>query len=248
MGRFDTRVAIITGAASGMGRATALRFAEDGAKVFGVDIDDAGLQSLAAELGEGHGVRRTDVSSREDCLAAVAACAESIGTADMLLNVAGVLRMGHFRDLTQSELDLMVGVNLVGTIWMCQAALPGMLELNRGSIVNVASNAGLMGSPYAVAYGATKAGVTHFTKGLAMEVVRSAVRVNCVAPGGVDTPMTHAVGLPEDLDFKLLAPAMGFRGMADATELAAILAFVASDEARQIHGAVISADSGLTAG
>jgi NAD(P)-dependent dehydrogenase (short-subunit alcohol dehydrogenase family) len=131
---------------------------------------------------------------------------------------------------------------------MCQAALPHMVAAKRGSIVNVASNAGLMGTAFTVVYSASKAAVVNLTRSLAMEFVKSRVRINCVAPGGVDTPMSSAVRLPEDVDWDLVRPYMGFRKMADPSELASVIAFVASDEARQLHGAIVSADSGLTAG
>jgi NAD(P)-dependent dehydrogenase (short-subunit alcohol dehydrogenase family) len=250
MGRFDEKVAVITGAASGMGRATAVRLASEGARIFGVDVNADGLAETAAAIEADGGAmssRVTDIRSREECHAAVGAAVEAFGRVDVLANVAGVLRLGHLPKVTEDEFQLVFDVNVGGTYWMCQAVVPHLLE-TRGNIVNVASNAGLMGAAYTSVYGASKAAVVNLTRCLAMEYVKTKIRVNCVAPGGVDTPMTQDSPLPEDVDWKLVAPYLGFRKMADPSEIAAVIAFVASDEARQVHGSIISADSGLVAG
>lgn len=249
--RFEGRTALVTGAASGMGRATALRLAQEGASVFGVDVNADGLGKVGSEieaLGARFGSRATDIRSREECHAAVEACTQELGALDVLTNVAGVLRGGHLSDVTEADYELVFGVNVAGTYWMCQAAVPRMVDAGRGSIVNVASNAGLMGTAYTTLYSASKAAVVNLTRSLAMEFVKTPLRINCVAPGGVDTPMTQVSPLPEDVDWKLVQPYMGFRPMADPADLAAVIAFVASDEARQLHGSIVSADSGLTAG
>jgi NAD(P)-dependent dehydrogenase (short-subunit alcohol dehydrogenase family) len=249
--RFEGRVALVTGAASGMGRATALRLAAEGAAVFGVDVNADGLDAVGAEI-EGAGgrfaSRVTDIRSREECHAAAAACVDELGALDVLTNVAGVLRGGHLADVTEADFDLVLGVNVGGTYWMCQAAVPRMLAGGRGSIVNVASNAGLMGTAYTTLYSASKAAVVNLTRSLAMEFVKTPLRINCVAPGGVETPMTQVSPLPDDADWKLVQPYVGFRPMADPAHLAAVIVFVASDEACQMHGSIVSADSGLTAG
>jgi NAD(P)-dependent dehydrogenase (short-subunit alcohol dehydrogenase family) len=234
-----------------MGRATALRLASEGAAVFGVDVNADGLVAVGAEIAASGGrfaSRATDIRSRGECHAAVDACVAELGSVDVLANVAGVLRAAHLADVTEDDFTLLFGVNVAGTYWMCQAAVPHMLEAGRGSIVNVASNAGLMGTAYTTLYSASKAAVVNLTRSLAMEFVKTPLRVNCVAPGGVDTPMTSGAVLPDDVDWKLVAPYMGFRPMADPASLAAVIAFVASDEAAQMHGSIVSADSGLTAG
>lgn len=246
--RFANKVAVVTGAASGMGRATAVRLASEGAVVFGIDMNEAGLAETAAAIGDAFTAHVVDISKRQACHDAIAACVAAHGVPDVLANVAGVLRSGHVADVTEADFALLFGVNVSGMFWMCQAAIPLMVEAGRGSVVNIASNAGLMGTAYTVAYSASKGAVVNMTRSLAMEFVKSKIRINCVAPGGVKTPMTSHVDIPDDVDFSLMAPYVGFRKMADPSELAAVIAFVASDEASQMHGSIISADSGLTAG
>jgi NAD(P)-dependent dehydrogenase (short-subunit alcohol dehydrogenase family) len=150
-------------------------------------------------------------------------------------------------ETTEEAWDSMLGINVSGVFWCCQAAIPHLIATN-GNIVNIASNAGLMGQAYTVAYSTTKGAVVNMTRSLAMEFIKQSIRINAIAPGGVDTSMTRNYSLPEDLDFSLVQPYIGFRDMADAEELANVIAFVASDEASRIHGAIISVDGGLTAG
>lgn len=249
--RFDGAIAIVTGAASGMGRATALRLSSEGAAVAAIDVNADGVGAVATEIAATGGraiAIAADISSRSACHDAVARCVSELGTPTHLANVAGVLRAAHVKDVTEAEFDLLFGVNVAGTFWMCQAALAEMVAAGRGSIVNIASNAGLMGTAYTTAYSASKGAVVNLTRSLAMEFVKTPVRINCVAPGGVVTPMTSGAVMPDDVDWKIMAAYVGFRPMADPSELASVIAFVLSDEARQMHGSIVSADSGLTAG
>ena len=250
MGRFDGRVALLTGAASGIGRATALRLAADGATIAGFDRDGEGLAAVVREVADAGGRMTTtvgDVSIRETCVAAVEEAVEAHGRLDVLANIAGVSWSEHVADTTEESWDRMLGINVSGVFWCCQAAIPHLIATN-GNIVNIASNAGLMGQAYTVAYSTTKGAVVNMTRSLAMEFIKEPIRINAIAPGGVDTSMTRNYSLPDDLDFSLMQPYIGFRKMADAEELANVIAFVASAEASRIHGAIISVDGGLTAG
>ena len=250
MGRFDGRVALLTGAASGIGRATALRLAADGATIAGFDRDGDGLAAVVREVADAGGRMTTtvgDVSIRESCVAAVEEAVEAHGRLDVLANIAGVCWSEHVADATEESWGRMLGINLSGVFWCCQAAIPHLIATN-GNIVNIASNAGLMGQAYTVAYSTTKGAVVNMTRSLAMEFIKEPIRINAIAPGSVDTSLTRNYSLPDDLDFSLVQPYIGFRGMADAEELANVIAFVASDEASRIHGAIIPVDGGLTAG
>jgi NAD(P)-dependent dehydrogenase (short-subunit alcohol dehydrogenase family) len=250
MGRFDGKVALLTGAASGIGRATALRLAADGANIAGFDRDGEGLASVVDEVAAAGGTMTTtvgDVSVRESCVAAVEEAVEAHGRLDVLANIAGVCWSEHVADTTEESWNRMMGINVSGVFWCCQAAIPHLIATN-GNIVNIASNAGLMGQAYTVAYSTTKGAVVNMTRALAMEFMKEPIRINAVAPGSVDTSMTRNYTLPDNLDFSLMQPYIGFRDMADADELANVIAFVASDEASRIHGAIIPVDGGVTAG
>jgi meso-butanediol dehydrogenase / (S,S)-butanediol dehydrogenase / diacetyl reductase len=248
--RFTEKTAIITGAASGMGRSIAHRLASEGASVFAVDIDAAGLAVTAEDIvAKGSAVEtyQCDVSSRANCHAAVAAAVAAFGHLDILGNVAGIARAEHVADVTEEQWRQMFGVNVDAYFWMAQAAIPHLLA-SSGSIINIASNAGFMGQAYTVPYCTTKGAVVNLTRGLAMEFIKQPIRINAIAPGGVDTPLAQNFRVPDDVDFDLMMRYNPVRGMAQPEDIANLFAYLASDEARNIHGAIISSDGGVTAG
>jgi len=249
-GRFAGKVVLITGAGSGIGRATATRLAAEGATVFAHDVNADGLAETADTIGTAGGAVQTrtgDVTSRTECFDTVAAAVAAFGKLDVLGNVAGIAQSLHVTDMTEDQYRRMVAVNMDAPFFFCQAAIPHLLE-SHGNIVNIASNAGLMGQAYTVAYCMTKGAVVQLTRSLAMEFAKQPIRVNAIAPGGVNTALTANFSLPDGIEFDLMAPYVGFRGMAEAEEIAGLFSYVASDEAPTMHGAILSVDNAVTAG
>jgi meso-butanediol dehydrogenase/(S,S)-butanediol dehydrogenase/diacetyl reductase len=246
-GRFAGRAAIVTGAASGIGRAVTLRLASEGADVLAVDIDEAGLTATKESAPGIVVTRRTDVTSADECRAAVDAAVAEFGRLDILGNVAGVARGEHFGEVSEVAYRQMMGVNVDGYFFMAQAAIPHLVH-DHGVVVNIASNAGLIGQAYTVVYCMTKGAVVQLTKALAMEYLKTPLRVVGIAPGGVETGLVHGYQMPPDVDWDLVMRYTGARGLAQPEEIANLLAFLASDEARNIHGTVVSSDGGITAG
>jgi NAD(P)-dependent dehydrogenase (short-subunit alcohol dehydrogenase family) len=250
------RVALVTGGASGIGRATAERLARDGLRIALVDIDEPAAERVVAALG---GPDRTmaivaDVRSFADCERAVAVAVGRFGRLDVLVNCAGVWVEGRTDEMTEADWDRVVDVNLKGTFLMCRHAIPA-LETTGGCIVNVSSDAGLWGNRGAAIYCASKGGVTVLTKALAVELASRGVRANVVCPGDVDSPMiayqarTYGGDDPDGylrdlLDAYPQRPPRFIR----PDEVAELIAFLASDRATPITGAAISIDFGLTAG
>ncbi|MDQ1695387.1 MAG: meso-butanediol dehydrogenase / (S,S)-butanediol dehydrogenase / diacetyl reductase [Frankiaceae bacterium] len=245
--RFAGRAALVTGAAAGIGRAVALRLAAEGAQVLAVDIDAAGLDATR-QAADGAVVAHVgDVTDHAQCRAAVAAAVAEFGRLDVLGNVAGIARGEHFGAVTESAYRQMMAVNVDGYFFMAQAAIPHLLPAG-GVVVNVASNAGLMGQAYTVVYCMTKGAVVQLTRALAMEYLKTPLRVVALAPGGVDTGLTRGYQMPTDVDWDLVMRYTGQRGMSTPEDMANLFAFLASDEARNIHGTVVSSDGGMTAG
>ena len=246
-GRYDGRVALVTGAASGIGRAVALRLAREGASVVALDLDAAGLAATRDEAEGTVLVRACDVTSADECRTAVEFAIGEYGRIDVLGNIAGIARGEHFGEVTEAAYRQMMAVNVDGYFFMAQAAIPHLLAAD-GVIVNIASNAGLIGQAYTVVYCMTKGAVVQLTKSLAMEYMKQPLRVVAIAPGGVDTGLLRNYQMPSDVDFDLVMRYTGARGMASPDDIANLFAFLASDEARNIHGTVVSSDGGMTAG
>lgn len=248
--RFDGRVALITGAGSGIGRAVATRLASEGARVFGHDLNAVALtetEQLVKEAGGEMLVRDGDISSRTECFEAVADCVAAFGRLDIVGNVAGIARAEHFLDVTEHDYRQMMGVNVDGPLFVSQATIPHLLETG-GTLINIASNAGLMGQAYTVVYCMSKGAVVQLTRSLAMEFVKQDIRVNAIAPAGINTSLTTGFQIPGDVDFELMAPYSGYRGMGEAEDIANLFAWMASDEASNMHGSIVSSDRGVTAG
>ena len=246
MNRFTGKVALITGAASGVGRATARQMVEEGANVYGIDINEEGLEAVYAELGDQFFSDTVDIRDRKSCHKAVETCVEHLGGLDVVANVAGVVRSHHVTDVDEDSWRLIMGVNLDGMFWITQAAIPH-LKKSAGNIVNVASNAGFMGQAYTVPYCAAKGAVINMTRALAMEYIKSDIRVNAIAPGGMKTAMTENWSVPDDIDFELMQTYTGYRGMAEPESAANAICWMASEEASRCTGSILSVDGGLTA-
>jgi meso-butanediol dehydrogenase / (S,S)-butanediol dehydrogenase / diacetyl reductase len=247
--RFEGKAAVITGAGSGIGRSVALRLAAEGADVLGLDINAEGLAKTLGEL-EGPGsleVRECDITSADACRQAVEYAVERFGHLDVLGNIAGIARAEHFGEVTEAAYRQMMAVNVDGYFFMAQAAVPHLLH-DGGVIVNIASNAGVIGQAYTVVYCMSKGAVVQLTRALAMEYMKTPLRVVAIAPGGVDSGLTRGYQMPSDIDWDLLGRYISPRGMAKPAEIASLFAFLASDEAGNIHGAIVPTDAGLTAG
>jgi len=235
MARFTGRVALVSGAASGIGTAVADRLSDEGATVVRADIADI------------DGGIRCDVTDTTSCAAAVARAIEANGRLDILANVAGVGGAAAICDIDPDEWRRVIEVNLTGTFLLSQAAVPALLE-SRGCIVNMGSVAGLRATPYNAAYCASKGGVVMLTKSMAIELAKSGVRVNAVCPASVNTPFLRNFTIPEGADMSLFTRAASPMGrIIDPTEVAAAVAYLVSDDARTISGTTLVIDGAATA-
>jgi 2-hydroxycyclohexanecarboxyl-CoA dehydrogenase len=246
--RLDGKTALITGGASGIGAATARRLAAEGARVALGDINEQGANDLAGEL-DGVGVH-LDVTDTESIALALGSVQELLGEVDVLVNNAGTDLFSFFVKTDPGLWDFVLAVNLRGVIAVTHAVLPGMQQRKSGVIVNVASEAGRVGSQGSAVYSAAKAGVIGFTKAIAREAARYRVRVNAVAPGPIETPLLNAApALYGEIGARLK------QGMVDATllgrageaeEVAAAIAFLASEDASYVTGQTLGVSGGLS--
>ena len=244
--RLDGKTAVVTGAASGIGKATAMTLARAGARVFIADIDDKNGPAVQREA-EAAGLRaeylRVDITDPASIDQFAKQVLQSAGRADILANVAGWGRTQAFVENPPEFWDRVMAINLMGPIRLARAFLPGMFEAKAGKIVNVASDAGRVGSLGETVYSAAKGGLIAFSKGLAREGARYNVNVNCVCPGPTDTPLYQAV--PEKFR-EAFVKAIPFRRVGKPQEVADAVLFFASSRSDYVTGQVLSVSGGLT--
>lgn len=252
---WQNRVVLITGGAGGMGRAIAGRFLSAGATVALSDINESILRAAAAEMGAGAHCIKANVASVADCERMIAEALAISGRLDLLVNGAGVWVEGQVDEMTEEDWDRVIDINLKGTFFACRYAVPA-LEKSSGQIINVGSDAGLIGNAGAAIYCASKGGVTVMTKALALELAPRGIRVNAICPCDVETPMleyqamTFGAGDPQGYRNALLSKyPQGQRArFATAEEVAEFVYLIASPKLAPVTGACLSIDFGLTAG
>jgi NAD(P)-dependent dehydrogenase (short-subunit alcohol dehydrogenase family) len=246
--RLAGKVALVTGAGSGIGRATAIRLASEGAAVAALDIAGEEAEKTAMQIVEAGGratAHGCDVRDPDAVRAAVGAGSAELGRIDAVCNIAGVGGFMHSEDVPLEAWERIIGVNLTGTFVVTQACLPQLLD-GGGVVINTASSSGILGAPYSAAYCASKGGVVMLTKAMAVEFIKRGVRFNAVAPGGIDTPLINDFTPPEDADYKLVLRGLSPLGYAQPEELAGLFAYLVSDEARIMTGTIVSFDGGIT--
>ncbi|MGQ0849304.1 MAG: SDR family NAD(P)-dependent oxidoreductase [Actinomycetota bacterium] len=250
MGRLVGKVAIITGAARGIGRGIAEKFSSEGATVVVTDVNQAGAMETARAISGGPAGRAVgmgcDVTSRESVTAMAGQVQSEFGRVDVLVNNAGWDKSGSFIDSHPADWDRIIQINLYGVLNTSKVVLPIMVEQGSGRVVNLASDAGRVGSSGEAVYSAAKGGVIAFTKTMAREMARHQVTVNCVCPGPTDTALFAAVTADDPKLRDALTRAIPLRRLGQPADLANVVAFLASDEAAYITGQTISVSGGLT--
>jgi NAD(P)-dependent dehydrogenase (short-subunit alcohol dehydrogenase family) len=240
------KVAFVTGASSGLGAETVRLFSRSGATVFGVARDAEKLAGVFSDLPDG-ACLSMDVTDPGTCRSAVAQCVAQFGGIDVLVNIAGRHQMRRTESMTDDDWAQDLAVNLSGPFYLCRAALPHLLGRG-GNIVNVASIAGVEGQAYSAGYCSAKHGLIGLTRALAVEYTADRLRVNVICPGGMFTPQIEQFSAPENPNYDLILRSAAPRGMMQPLDVANVIAFLASDAAAAIHGAVYRVDNGKGAG
>jgi 2-hydroxycyclohexanecarboxyl-CoA dehydrogenase len=243
------KTAIVTGGAGGIGAAICRRLAEEGARVGVFDLRAEAAGKVAAEIGNGASAHACDITDLAAVSAAVASFEAAQGATEVLVNNAGWDKFAYFLDTTPDDWDRIIAINLRGPIHLHHAVLKGMQARRRGRVVNIASDAGRVGSSMEAVYSACKGGIIAFTKTIAREMARSGVTVNCVCPGPTDTPLLAQFlgGGPQgEKAYEGLKRAIPLKRLGQPDDLAGMVAFLASDDAAYITGQVISVSGGLT--
>jgi 2-hydroxycyclohexanecarboxyl-CoA dehydrogenase len=245
--RLEGRIALVTGGASGIGAATCRRLAAEGARVAVCDVNVEGAREVAADVD---GVPlEMDVRDRDSVREAVHATEQDLGGVSLLVNNAGTDEFGFFRDTDEELWRRVIDINLIGVMRATHAVLPGMLERGGGRIVNIASEAGRVGSSGSAAYSAAKGGVISFTKTVAREGARFGVLCNAIAPGPIDTPLLNRA--PAELGelgqkvVDVMVRSTALRRMGSPDEIASVVAFLCSDDASYITGQALGVSGGL---
>jgi meso-butanediol dehydrogenase / (S,S)-butanediol dehydrogenase / diacetyl reductase len=245
--RLKDRIAIVTGGASGIGEASVRRFIAEGARVMIVDIDAERGESLAAELGEDAAFLRTDLQQPEECAKIITATEVRFGRIDILFNNAGIGNFGETPDLDLADWRRVMAINLDAVFLLCKHAIPVMRAQGGGVIVNTASASGLAADYGFTAYNASKAAVINYTRCLAIDHARDGIRANAICPGPVATPLfLNGIAAYDGLD-TLWRSKLPMGRFAEPSEIAAVAAFLASDDASYVTGAALVVDGGLTA-
>lgn len=243
------KTALITGAASGIGRATATRLAVEGAQVYCLDINAQALESTVQQILHSGGTATAcvcDVADETAVEQALKGCVDRYGKLDILCNIAAIFRAAHTHEMTLAQWQQILQVNLTSVFLLCRAALPHLLK-SRGVIVNTSSSAGLASIAYGAAYSASKGAILAFSRALAVEYAKRGVRVNSVCPAGIYSSITENIQFPEGFDASLLTRQMPLTNMAPPEVVAAVIAMLVSDDGIHITGEDIRIDGGALA-
>jgi NAD(P)-dependent dehydrogenase (short-subunit alcohol dehydrogenase family) len=252
-GRVQNLVAIVTGAGSGIGQASAIRLAEEGATVVCADRNSGSLEitkKLIADLNLHSESYVIDISESKSCDELVAHTVNTYGSIDILVNNAGVNLPGVFHEVSNETIDQTLDINVKGAMYLTRAAIPHMLKNNRGSIVNMSSVNGLVSEPFLSVYSASKGAIVMLTRGIALDYAKQGIRCNAICPGWVDTPINYAhAELLGGIDhvYSTISTFQPIGRPGTSREIANLVLFLASDESSFMTGSIVSADGGMTA-